>query len=831
MTRFMSDQVRWRRWLTLLPCIVLAHMSPAAGDDAPWSGEWDLSDRGNPPAYLLELTQTETLVTGTYSRDQNFGVLRGMVRGSRLVGSWDSLSQGKRLYGTFELQIDAAGKRLRGYYVHHQADAKRRYPGRRAWSAVSREKAADPYADAWVAWSPGVPASNEGLSEPAFALGAPNFRGSNFDPAIATLGCGGSITVRFIDNTLTDGGGADLRIYEPGDVEAYGVEISTDGSSWRSLESSSGANTDFDISPVAAPGEEFYFVRITDLRSFCRGTRPGADIDAVKALNTGDQGPVKAEAPPLPDLQIKSFAITRRDGASGDYWEITADILSAGGDTPDRFNLRLEAVNALREGEPAFRPVTNGETSHPALAAGESATITWRTDRSTPTADRPNVITDLHRAIRVAVDPENAVEEADETNNVSALWRLSCADPVTITTPKSEVIWVVLPEGEAVPGAAPESYDVLLDAMADKAEAVLCRIKLEAQRRAQLGIGTVAGSRFVKTLAANFLKDYLAAPSRDSALAAIAALGEPQGYPSAGLGNAMHVPEGLRQRYPNHAGDWAWIYPATQFWVHTAAFDAFVYTYVHTFFGNNARLIRYLDVPFLVGSRNLGTGGDADVSGGGKNLSNVMHFATGVKYWHLPKNALRELFVGYEQWHLEGWDIFGEDAINDLIGEETGRMLGVRLARNTHTIRSERDLVQTLDRDFGEARAWVGAMLRLRQDKFDELILSPTMPKSVKWHGWFRKPPQAFPPWPRGSSAKTIRMMLDDGATVAQVSKTSLVEQLTQIYTLIYEVDEWERRHGDVGLTDVMRNVVEGAYDDQFKAAPKNWGAVWHWSP
>ncbi len=535
----------------------------------------------------------------------------------------------------------------------------------------------------------------------------------------------------------------------------------------------------------------------------------------------------QADATSLPDFEIKSFAITRKEGSSGggsgDYWQITAEVLNAGGDAPDRFTLRLEKVDRWSEGEPSFRPVAYGGTSHPALAAGESATITWRTDAPTATANRPNVVTHIDLAIRVVIDPDNEVEEADEANNAAALWRLSCAEPVTETTPKMAVIWVELPEGADAPGPAPDSYGALLDAVEDKAGAVLCRIKLEARRRAKAGVGSVAGSRFVTALTTHFLKDYLAAPGRETGLAAIDTLGEGQGYPGIYLGAYMYVPIGLRQRHPSYLGEWAWIYPATQFWV--------IRTRYQVSRGKHVSLIPYLDIPFLVGSKNLGTGVDADVKGGGKNLSNVMHWATGVKYWYLPKAAMRELFIGYELWHLEGWDIFGEDAINDLIAEEAGRMLGVRLARDDLRMRSEQELVRKLDQDFREARAWVGAMLRLRQETFDELILAAAPPKSQKWFGWDGKRPQVYPPWPRGRGAKMIRNMLDDGATVAEVSNSGLVEQLTQIYTLICEADEWERRHGAVGLTGVMRKAVEGAYDDQFKAVNKDFGAQWQWSP
>ena len=106
----------------------------------------------------------------------------------------------------------------------------------------------DPYADEVVSWAPGNPATSEGPSEPAFALGAPNFIDYDHYDTIATLGCGGQLVVRFTDNHLYDGDGADLKIYEAGDPEVYLVEISADGNNWRTVgEKPVGGTAEFDI--------------------------------------------------------------------------------------------------------------------------------------------------------------------------------------------------------------------------------------------------------------------------------------------------------------------------------------------------------------------------------------------------------------------------------------------------------------------------------------------------------------------------------------------------------------------------------------------------------
>ncbi len=277
-------------------------------------------------------------------------MVMGLVAGDRLEGTWESDPGTSRLFGTFEFVMDADGEIIRGWYFHDQEDAKIRYPGRRLWSAVRRDREPDPYADEWVVWKPGQPASTEGLSQPDFALGEPDFEGSNDDPAIATLGCGGQLIVRFSDNDLADGPGADLRIYEPGDAEAFAVEISIDGAAWRALGPVGSNTTDFDISDVAAQDEAFRFVRITDLKSFCSGTRPGADIDAVQALNSR-----AAECEPgvTPDI-VSAHGVC---GCIGGRWRYTS-IAGRWGDTEGGAEISVQSdgtVLGLRRGHDNWR--------------------------------------------------------------------------------------------------------------------------------------------------------------------------------------------------------------------------------------------------------------------------------------------------------------------------------------------------------------------------------------------------------------------------------------------------------------------------------------------
>ena len=76
--------------------------------------------------------------------------------------------------------------------------------------------------------------------------------------------------------------------------------------------------------------------------------------------------------------------------------------------------------------------------------------------------------------------------------------------------------------------------------------------------------------------------------------------------------------------------------------------------------------------------------------------------------------------------------MFGEDPINDLIAEEAGRILGVKLRFGTLT---KTNLVATLDDAFNEARAWVGSLLRVRRGELERWILEKTQRRANMWWG------------------------------------------------------------------------------------------------
>lgn len=151
------------------------------------------------------------------------------------------------------------------------------------------------FADAVVSYTP-----TAGPTDPHRgdfnALGVPNYAGDNSCASQAactfvSLGQGGSIVVRFVNNLLTGSGTAadDLWIFEVGpDVEDTFVDISTDGINWNPVGKVFGSTAGVNIDAFGfGIGSTFGYVRLTDdPNEGGGGTTGGADIDAVGAIST-----------------------------------------------------------------------------------------------------------------------------------------------------------------------------------------------------------------------------------------------------------------------------------------------------------------------------------------------------------------------------------------------------------------------------------------------------------------------------------------------------------------------------------------------------------------
>lgn len=154
------------------------------------------------------------------------------------------------------------------------------------------------FADAVVSFDPVIKSGQpvDRFMDPTDALGVPDYSGDACATSAAcetvTLGDGGAITLRFLDNVLTgsDSSALDLWIFEAGpDVEDTFVEISTDGTVWTSVGKVFGSTAGIDLDAFGfGTSSSFSWVRLTDDPSEGdqSGASVGADIDAVGAIST-----------------------------------------------------------------------------------------------------------------------------------------------------------------------------------------------------------------------------------------------------------------------------------------------------------------------------------------------------------------------------------------------------------------------------------------------------------------------------------------------------------------------------------------------------------------
>jgi hypothetical protein len=380
-----------------------------------------------------------------------------------------------------------------------------------------------------------------------------------------------------------------------------------------------------------------------------------------------------------------------------------------------------------------------------------------------------------------------------------------------------------LGEGQPISGDAASNrrVEVCLPISTDverDVEDILQYIRRQARAAAARPRGINPRSRFARVVASRYLRRYLATPTSATASAAIAAIGrqntsgrvtpvcgEPDFWEaSTPAFNGGPIPPVLR-RVPG----FTWLPPTFG-----AATDILTVA--------NRRSLAFIDVPWLLGRRTLDLldcrtrpvrGRDPDLQANNSiNESQLMHWATGVRYAGLGQDRLRDLFLAYELWHLELWDVFGGDPINDLIAEDAGRHMageitGLRMNRSNY--------LPTLDEGFRQARAWVGALLRLRQSALDRQIKAE-IPPSAFIH-WTQEVPPTDPQHP--FKVPSIRQMLASGMSTEAVKASNLVRRYIEVYTLLFEADLWEATRGRVPTTLLQRRMAEGSMNPLFRAA------------
>lgn len=143
------------------------------------------------------------------------------------------------------------------------------------------------FADEVVSVTPGNPSTTfERFKDKKNILGEPNYNIETVSN-VFSLGCRGSVTVRFTNNALIDIEGPDLYVFEVGsNIEPTRLEISENGTAWIDVGQISGGRAQVDIHDYVKPGQVFYYVRLTDLGTGCDDNFPGAEIDAVGAIGS-----------------------------------------------------------------------------------------------------------------------------------------------------------------------------------------------------------------------------------------------------------------------------------------------------------------------------------------------------------------------------------------------------------------------------------------------------------------------------------------------------------------------------------------------------------------
>ena len=332
---------------------------------------------------------------------------------------------------------------------------------------------------------------------------------------------------------------------------------------------------------------------------------------------------------------------------------------------------------------------------------------------------------------------------------------------------------------------------------------MLTYIKSEAKNQVHVQRSFGPNSAFVARLRNHYLKEYLKEPSMERGRLAIESIG------------AVADPTNLDK------GD-RWEKGIPGFTVGLPAATKILTQ-------ENRQHLEFIDGNVLLGTPAPGATPENDFLSDGPNVSQLMHWATGVKYSGAGEDLMRAMFVGYEIFHLEGWSQFGLDSINDLIAEEQGRLFALKLSAGAiNNENLERELLGT----FAEARAWVGSLVRARMSELDNVVTSERVLQEPVWQAKERK----YAPYWGGHIFKKYFVALDPvlggNMTTEEVTnslkQSPVVSGFIEIYALVEESKRWEQTNKPIQHDDNLKLLLT---EDPVKTRMKQIEAQWTTTP
>lgn len=335
------------------------------------------------------------------------------------------------------------------------------------------------------------------------------------------------------------------------------------------------------------------------------------------------------------------------------------------------------------------------------------------------------------------------------------------------------------------------------DAVGQTILAELGRCGRERAREAKRLSGDNA---FLRRLRDHYLQEYLKDPNEETAKTALARMGREDLVALFGVTLDQATEQFVKKNFG--AG-----LPA-----HLDAIHPFI----------RDRALPNIDVPYLLGKPSSEVDYRNDWVSGGKNWSHVVHWSNGVRYSDGDESVVRALFLAYELWHLEGWDVFGEDPINDLISSDQGYQIGRAIREGR--IQSEQDLHEVAEEAFRRARCWVGKLLRLRRREWEDFVTAPEIKKASRWWQDTRTAV-----WSNGNgepyrSLRTVLMQTQ--GDLEALRGNEYFGRLCDIAALTYEAEacemEWnndgQRNDPITPRTSLQMDLITGRYNKVFES-------------